>query len=70
MCPRTASTIRRVIENRQADLVSREQSGAAWQTTGVFLSNRPVDSNEGATGDAVLVIQFNVPFEQLSDLSG
>src|ERR1700722_7629455 len=34
---------------------------------GVFFSNRPLNSNEGAVGDSVLLVKFRVPLRRLKD---
>jgi hypothetical protein len=33
----------------------------------VWLSNAPLDGNEGAVGDTILIVQFRVPLRRLSD---
>jgi hypothetical protein len=35
--------------------------------SGVWLSDRPLDVNEGAEGDAVLIITFSVPLARLAE---
>jgi hypothetical protein len=34
--------------------------------TGVWLSDRPLDANEGASGDTVLAVTFSVPLSALA----
>jgi hypothetical protein len=34
---------------------------------GVWLSNQPLDGNEGAYGDTILIVQFRVPLRRLSE---
>jgi hypothetical protein len=41
--------------------------GTDVELCGVWLSDRPLDANEGAWGDAVLAVNFSVPLTALAD---
>ena len=41
--------------------------GTAEEFTGVWLSDRPLDVNEGAEGDTALMISFSIPLSALAN---
>jgi hypothetical protein len=41
--------------------------GTIGKFTGVWLSDSPLDVNEGAEGDTVLMVSFSIPLSALAD---
>jgi hypothetical protein len=51
----------------KGDYGFRTEDSVPLECSGVWPSKRPLDANEGAHGDAVLEVQFNLPLVRLDE---